>query len=441
MMQTQTDVHLQPVGSSLKVLLIIEQCNPEWPSVPLVGYNFFREIDKRANVTLVTHERNRNAIAAKGHTNVIYMPESELIRGYYRLFAPLVSKVWQLYHTLNYPIYAEFNNNVYNAFKDKVQAGAYDIVHVLTPMMPRYPVKLVRACKEVPFLLGPVNGGVSFPKGFQDVARREFYYLNVIRHLVRLIPGYVETYKRADHILAGSTFTMNMIQEQLHVPDERISLFYENGIDAAFLETTAVDDLSRASDNCIELLFVGRLVPYKGADMLLDAISQLPPEIQQRVHLTIVGDGVERQNLQQQQQQLQLGDRVTFVGWVAQQETLNYYRRADIFCFPSVREFGGAVVLEAMACGLPCIVVNNGGIGEYVTPENGFSIEPISRQYVVNMLQQHITDLVLDQDLRKRLSTQARLRAQEFEWGNKAEQIVREYHRLIEKKLTPRAIQ
>ena len=64
---------------------------------------------------------------------------------------------------------------------------------------------------------------------------------------------------------------------------------------------------------------------------------------------------------------LNLGEIVSFAGWVNQQETLDYYRKADIFCFPSVREFGEAVVIEAMACGLPCIVANNGGIGEYVT--------------------------------------------------------------------------
>ena len=62
------------------------------------------------------------------------------------------------------------------------------------------------------------------------------------------------------------------------------------------------------------------------------------------------------------------------------------FSKSDIFCFPSIREFGGAVVLEAMACGLPCIVVNNGGIGEYVTDETGFKIEPISRDYIIKEL-------------------------------------------------------
>jgi glycosyltransferase involved in cell wall biosynthesis len=56
---------------------------------------------------------------------------------------------------------------------------------------------------------------------------------------------------------------------------------------------------------------------------------------------------------------------------------------ANLISFASLQfeSLGGAVVLEAMACGLPCIVANNGGIAEYVTQETGFKIDPISREY------------------------------------------------------------
>jgi len=79
-----------------------------------------------------------------------------------------------------------------------------------------------------------------------------------------------------------------------------------------------------------------------------------------------------------------------------QQKTVDYYRKADIFCLPSAREFGGAVVIETMACGLPCIVANNGGIKEYVTEETGFKIEPNSREYLTQELTKKIKILVED---------------------------------------------
>jgi glycosyltransferase involved in cell wall biosynthesis len=86
---------------------------------------------------------------------------------------------------------------------------------------------------------------------------------------------------------------------------------------------------------------------------------------------------------------------------VNQQKTVDYYRKADIFCLPSAREFGGALVIEAIACGLPCIVANNGGIGEYVTEETGVNIEPNSREYLTQELTKKIKILVEDDQLRE----------------------------------------
>lgn len=414
---------------SLRVLLVMEQCNPEWASVPLVAYNFFREIDKLADVTLVTHDRNREAMQRKGHTNVVYMTEGALTRAYYKLVGPIALKVWPLFHTLTYPIYAEFNHQVFEQFSGEVLTGAYDLVHVMTPMMPRYPVKLIRACQKVPFLLGPVNGGVPFPEGFQAIARKEHSYLNFLRDIGRLLPGYSETYRHAAHILAGSTYTLSALKQQFSLPDERISLFYENGIDATFLEPIAkssvIDEL--------RLLFVGRLVPYKGADMAIDALGQLPTEVRERVSLTIVGDGSERQALEQQVARLQLTHRVKFTGWIQPGETVDYYRQSDVFCFPSIREFGGAVVMEAMACGLPCLVVDNGGIGEYVTDATGFKIAPHSRDFVVKELTERIAHLVRNPELRLQMSEAAIAHAQQFEWSHKAQQILAIYSQLLKR--------
>ena len=122
---------------------------------------------------------------------------------------------------------------------------------------------------------------------------------------------------------------------------------------------------------------------------------------------------------------------VKFVGWVHQEQTLEYYRQADIFCFPSVRESGGTVVLEAMACGLPCIVAKNGGIAEYVTEEAGFRIEPLSREYLTQELKNKIELLVNDEELRKSMSAKCIERAREFEWGHKARKVVEIYQELL----------
>lgn len=414
----------------MNVLLVIEQCNPEWTSVPLVGYHFFNGIRRLVNVTLVTHERNRSSLT-KAHpdADIVFIPESQAIAKYYQIAAGLTAGKkginWPLQNALTYLVYAEFNHQVYQQFADSVRQGKYDIVHVMTPMMPRYPVALVKACQNTPFLLGPVNGGVPFPKGFTSVARKEFAYFNFLRFFGKFLPGYYETYQKADRILVGSSYTLAMLKERFQLEDEQLNLFYENGILDQFFHRS-----SSNKGDAVHLLFVGRLVPYKGADMLIEAFHRLPPSIRDNTKLTIVGDGSEREALQHQIESLGLTRYIHLAGWVEQQETADYYHSADIFCFPSIREFGGAVVLEAMACGLPCIVVNNGGIGEYVTEETGFKVEPISREHVVQQVAGHIQHLIENPDLRSQMSTQAIARARQFEWQNKAVEVVEIYRQL-----------
>lgn len=424
---------------TLKVLLIVDQCNPEWTSVPLVGHNFYESISQLVDVTLVTHGRNRLALQ-KRHpdSDIVYISESPFIKRYYKVAERLGKLrgrviIWPLYNTLIYPVYAEFNHLVYIRFKDFILNGDYDIIHSITPMMPRYPVKAIKACKDTPFILGPVNGGVPFPKGFQNVARQEFSYLNFLRLLGRIIiPGYRETYKKTNYILCGSSYTLDLVKRLFNIDSSKIGLFFENGISSSFLRDE--EELTNAGPDdhtLVKLLFVGRLVPYKGADILLEGIRSLDPHVLKNITLTIVGDGSERGNLERMVQDFHLDDKVFFTGWIAHQETINYYRNSDIFCFPSIREFGGAVVLEAMANGLPCIVVKNGGIGEYVTQQTGFAIEPVSREFVVQELKKYIELLLENKALRQEMSVNSIRRAREFTWDEKARRIVEIYDEVL----------
>jgi glycosyltransferase involved in cell wall biosynthesis len=83
-----------------------------------------------------------------------------------------------------------------------------------------------------------------------------------------------------------------------------------------------------------------------------------------------------------------------------------------------------------MASGLPCIVVNNGGIGEYVTEETGFKIEPTSKDYLIQEVTDKIKLLVTDENLRLNMSANAIDRAKEFVWKNKAQKILTIYENL-----------
>ncbi len=304
----------------LNILLVAEQCNPEGASVPLIAWHFFDQVSQLADVTLVTHERNQEQIEKyRNGRNVVYIQEGAFSKNYYRIITQLLTFLfrgkinWPLLHTLALPIYLEFDYTVYRKFKQAVQNHVYDVVHAVNPTIPRFPVKISQACTEVPFLLGPLNGGIPFPKSFQDKAKQEFVQFNFLRTVGRyLMPGYLATYRRASKILVGSNFTLEMLKKTFNLPDSRISLFSENGIPQEFF----VDHKVAALDRPVKLLFVGRLVPYKCADLVIEAIAKLAPATLDRVTLTIVGDGSERANLEAQVQRLQLEKTVTFTGWI-----------------------------------------------------------------------------------------------------------------------------
>ena len=80
---------------------------------------------------------------------------------------------------------------VYHRFKNEVMKGNFDIVHAFTPIIPRYPVKISEVCHraKTPFLLGPVNGGLPFPTGFEAVSQKEFAQFNFLRFFTHFIPG------------------------------------------------------------------------------------------------------------------------------------------------------------------------------------------------------------------------------------------------------------
>ena len=122
------------------------------------------------------------------------------------------------------------------------------------------------------------------------------------------------------------------------------------GIDPAPYAAAGAARVSSASTEPT-VLFVGRLVAYKGVDVLLRALTGLA------VRTVIVGDGPCRAALEALAAELGVGDRVTFTGTITDDERFAWYRKADLFVLPSVsrQEAFGMVQIEAMFSGLPVV--------------------------------------------------------------------------------------
>ncbi len=114
-----------------------------------------------------------------------------------------------------------------------------------------------------------------------------------------------------------------------------------------------------------ELVFVGRLVSDKGCDLLLDALGRL----EAGVSLTVVGDGPDRQRLEQQAAALGLGSRVEFLGALNGEPLVRILNAHEVLVVPSrYREPFGIVALEGIACGCVVVASEGGGLKDAVGP-------------------------------------------------------------------------
>src|SRR5262249_35116842 len=151
---------------------------------------------------------------------------------------------------------------------------------------------------------------------------------------------------------------------------------------------------SSADRRKLQLMFVGRLIPFKACDLAIRGAAQLLRT--GAAHLTGVGDGAERQNLERLAESLGIADAVSFVGWLPNSETLRSLQNADVLVFPSLREIGGGVVFEALSSGAVPVVADFGGPGDVVTPDVGYKIPMFNENDMILKLESVLKQLAED---------------------------------------------
>ncbi len=338
-------------GPRPRVLVLAESAHPQAQSVSWIGWAHSRALAEVADIHLVTRQANRQAILEAGLVegrDFTAIDTSGLEQAVGRVAGLLrgdPNKGWTTLMALSLPAYWAFEQAAWRHFADPLKAGAFDLVHRITPVSPTMPSLMAGRCRHlgVPFVLGPLNGGLPWPRQFDAVRRAEREWLSYVRGIYKMVPGYRATRRHATAILVGSRATLAEMPttwrpKTIYMP--------ENGIDPARFPPPP----SRARQRPLKALFIGRLVPYKGADM---AVAAAAPLVRRGgLELDIVGDGPERPALAAQIAEAGIGDRVRLHGTVPPDIVHRHLERADILLFPSIREFGGGVVLEAMAMGV-----------------------------------------------------------------------------------------
>jgi glycogen synthase len=414
-----------------KILVIAEAANPEWVSVPLVGWSLAHALRDVADVHIVTQIRNRDAILRAGleeGRDFTAIDSEAIARPMHKVAGALrmgSGKGWTMTTAISALSYPYFERLVWKRFGADIRAGAYDLVHRITPLSPTInsPIAPKCAAAGISFVMGPLNGGVPWPKGFDAERRQEREWLSYVRSAYKLIPGRDSTLKAASAIITGSRHTQSEIPARYR--DKTVYL-PENAIDPARFNLVAKQDISGPLRAC----FIGRLVPYKGPDMLLEAAAPLLRD--GRLMLDMIGDGPMRPALEVQADRLGITEAITFHGNLPHQEVQNVAVQSNLLTFPSVREFGGGVVLEAMALGVVPVIVDYAGPGELVTQETGYKVPIGTRAEIIARFGALLDEIAHHPAALPGMATAARAHVEtKFTWAAKARQVQQVYEAVL----------
>jgi glycosyltransferase involved in cell wall biosynthesis len=169
-------------------------------------------------------------------------------------------------------------------------------------------------------------------------------------------------------------------------------------------ERTALRERYGMPSDAIAILFSAKLVPRKDPMTLLQAYKRM--RMRGRASIVFMGDGILREPLESYAREHGLSERVVFAGFVNQREIPKHYAMCDVFVLPSLYEPRGAVINEAMVCGLPVVVTDHcGSIGDIVLAEdNAFVYQAGDAAELASYLDR----LVEDDALRARMGRRSR---------------------------------
>jgi glycosyltransferase involved in cell wall biosynthesis len=207
---------------------------------------------------------------------------------------------------------------------------------------------------------------------------------------------------------------------------ERLVYIPENAVDPDLFGAPR----NRTATLPLRIAFVGRLVPYKGLDMLLEATSDFQKSGKLELH--IIGDGPERSVVEAMVDSLGIRRSVHFHGWLPHIDVQEKLRTCDLLALPSVREFGGAVVVEAMALGVTPIVADYGGPSELVDDNTGIRVPFRDRASLVEGMRLAIGSLIRSPDKLEIFGEAGRRKVlQKLTWDAKANQICAVYQAVL----------
>lgn len=354
------------------LLMVAYQCGPGLGSVSQIGWQWFTGMARRRPVCLVTHPRNRAAIEAApdrpASARVIYIDTEWFAGPLYRLAKRLFPGSEHGVFLLSQLDWFVFDAVALRTLRRERAAGAaWRVLHLVTPVSVSATTRLHRL--GLPVVRGPLNSGLPVPPGFESLMRDDAMGLSRLRVLPRLAEALLGSLRSSHAVLVATDATRAALPLAVQA---RSTAMLENAVDPQRFAPPSLMQ-TRQRRETLRVSFVGRLVPVKALPLLLHAMARLVAE-ERDIRLDVVGDGPMAESWRTQALALGLEERVRWHGALRPDAVAQLMGHSDLFCLPSVRESGGAVLLEAMACGRAVIGMAFGGPGEIIDAKVGWCV-------------------------------------------------------------------
>jgi glycosyltransferase involved in cell wall biosynthesis len=329
-------------------------------------------------------------------SNTNNLPEEEFKYGYRIIRYSRIIKIFG--NSISSALFIKLIKNRYN----------YDIIHAHSHLFLSTNIcALMRLIGSSPLIIS--NHGLisaSAPVWFNKI------YLKTIGKW---------TLNRADKIICYTEGERENI-EKLGVDHKKISVIH-NGVDTTLFTPKFSDNPKKRN----QIVWVGRHVPGKGVEYLIEAFSQVLKKIP-GAHLVLVGDGPEKIAIEEKIRKMHLQSSVTLIDYLDNTTLPKIYSQSDVFALPSLMEGVPRTLLEAMACGVPVVTTNLPHLLDIVEGA-GLTVSPKKPQ----LLTDAILTILEDSSLAEKMMQRGRDKIeQEYSWEDTVGKTLALYESVID---------
>ncbi len=402
----------------MKVMLSAYECQPNTGSESGLGWVWAKELAAMGHeIWVVTSSDNQPSIELE----LQRQPKSNL----HFIYCKMVSWLpwaYKITNAIRFPIAAKIASqaakiwwqwDAYQMVKPLNQKVKFDLIHHVTNTSIRRPSFM--GLLGIPFIIGPLAGGERTPlplrKSYPSIGWLSDLFRDLANVWIQFDLLMHLTFAKASKIYCRSQQTQAFIPKPYRSKSEVLFDISPDEI----TETPQISKCPSTEKEIFRVLFVGRFLYWKGIHLGLQAFAQLYHKIPSS-RFTVIGSGREQSWLLRLTEELGITEVVDWIPWIKRNELSSAYLEHDIFLFPSLRDSGGMVVIEALSHSLPVVCLNSGGPGVIVDETCGrvITIDGLGEETVIQSLSNTLIELAENSELRHRLSQGALTRLTKF---------------------------